>query len=797
VGGPPPPAEIESRVEIYSEPGTPLPHVWRGVVMDRAGRIGAASWSAALSALKARGAGVVSWPSESQSSRAERDVLLAAAAQEGIDSNLMVPAMPGRTTKGWLPFFEGFLGRYSGSERYGITRWDLDAASGFDAERWSSFQRHTRGAQPFAPIGLLLDFAAIRTGFADELAASGSAPDSIAWRCPAGSAAQSVRAARHLLAGTASLSGTTLWLHLAPEPAESPAAYVAAAIGAAGAAPSGQPNALGGVLIPFDTAFDPTGAATATADALGLVNRVSGIRLRESISGSMLHCVATRAVEGAVRMIVWTARAVPAGERGLLRLHGFGDAFSAGARISIFRPSGGKRPEKAMEPVAVSDAAPWGAADLEIPVVLDRTGVVMVTIEPGKPSPVSLTAESPRSTYLGGDEWDLALNVRNTSSTAVPGDIRLAADPTYLAPRSTSRLPVGTLLPGKSRAVQLRIFLPQSASRQVAYATVSVRDTRASVAVVLEPSIVVTVLTPRVDLANANSAGSARLSVANRSPRPAALSLRRSDDSSDSALAEQPFAVAGGKSTVAVVNVQAPSRDPGVYSESFDLMSEGRSIDRLDFAVGVPVACRFAASTPSMQLDPATWPDAEPLGMGHADQMGGKPWRGPADLSAIAYLSWDNRFLYVGCAVTDDVLVMPASVDQIRYGDSILVAVDAGAGSRSSGSAPQLHCFGMALTGGGAKLVRFAGLQGPVAGAVPDALVSARREGHRTVYTAAIPWSALSPAQPAAGAQLRFAIRVVDRDDTGTAANLAPIGWADWQGAIDRSQSYCPLRLVR
>jgi hypothetical protein len=779
-------------MEVYADPDAPLPHVWRGVTMERGDSMGGAAWSAAMSGLKARGASIVWWPASGEANHASRNLLLAAAASEGVESALAVSQMPDRTTAGWQPALDAILQRYSAADQYGIVRWDLDAESGFDAERWSRFQSGARRAQPSAPIGLLLDGVSGATRSA--LSTAGSAPDSIAWSCPPDSAAPSVRVARRVLADSAQLAGTTLWLHLRPGVADSPASYVAAALGAAAAAPPDQPNPLGGLLVPLNVAFGADGEATPAADALGFVNRMSGIRLHTVQAGSPLHCVATRAGDGSVRAIVWTQRPAPAGERGLVRLHGFGAAFASGARVSLYRPEAGWRAGNALRPAAVSDCASWGASELEIPVVLDGSGVLMLTVEPRHASPVMLTAESARSTYLGGDEWEVELNVRNASAAGVPGDIRLTADPAYLAPRSASHISLGTLFPGKPRAVQLRLFLPQTAARDVVYATVTLRDAHASVAIVLEPSIGISVVTPRVDLKDADAGGLARISIANRSSHPTMLTVRRAEDRTGAPVAG--FTASAGRTTLSSIPVRAPSRDAGVYHAPFDVMSEGQIIGHVDVLVGVPMACKFASLTPSLQSDPQTWPDCEPLGMGRAEQMGGRPWRGASDLSAIGYLTWDERFLYVGCAVSDRAHVAPTGPDQIRTGDSVLFALDAG-GLRTAGSTPQIHCFGMALMKGGPALVRLAGPRGPVAGSVPGALVSARREGRRTVYAAAIPWSALSPARPAPGSQMRFAIRVMDRDEGQSPPAASAIGWADWQGSIDRPQSYCPLRLVK
>lgn len=144
------------------------------------------------------------------------------------------------------------------------------------------------------------------------------------------------------------------------------------------------------------------------------------------------------------------------------------------------------------------------------------------------------------------------------------------------------------------------------------------------------------------------------------------------------------------------------------------------------------------------------------------------------DQSAVAWLTWDEEYLYLSADVADDVHDQPAQGANIWQGDSIQFTVAGGA----PGAATTWHEFGMALTSAGPQLYRWLSVDAG-AGPVPGAPVAISRDDDagRTVYETAIPWALLRGVDRTTSLLSSAAI-VNEADGTGRAGFLA------WGGGI-------------
>jgi hypothetical protein len=192
--------------------------------------------------------------------------------------------------------------------------------------------------------------------------------------------------------------------------------------------------------------------------------------------------------------------------------------------------------------------------------------------------------------------------------------------------------------------------------------------------------------------------------------------------------------------------------------------------DRADYTlpitVGVPVLCRYARITPRINGDLAEWADAAPMTLDKVDQARGKPWGGPADLSAQVFTMWDERYFYIAASVTDDIDDQPYPVERMWMGDSVQFAVDAlrRAEPNATGYSDEDHEFVLGMGPLRPAAYRLAGPKSMSLGPVPGAQIAVRRVGARTLYEAAIPWAQLAPAQPREGAVVGFSVVVNDKD---------------------------------
>ncbi len=125
------------------------------------------------------------------------------------------------------------------------------------------------------------------------------------------------------------------------------------------------------------------------------------------------------------------------------------------------------------------------------------------------------------------------------------------------------------------------------------------------------------------------------------------------------------------------------------------------------------------------------------LGMDNKVMKNG--WGGPQDLSAKAYLKWDDNYLYGLFIVTDDRHFQNRSGNNIWNGDSIQFALDPYRSNPSGGKG--YHEIGFALTDKG-KIEKFRWIapKGQYPGSLKNVECKIRRTGNNTVYLVTIPW---------------------------------------------------------
>jgi hypothetical protein len=140
-------------------------------------------------------------------------------------------------------------------------------------------------------------------------------------------------------------------------------------------------------------------------------------------------------------------------------------------------------------------------------------------------------------------------------------------------------------------------------------------------------------------------------------------------------------------------------------------------------------------------------------------------WDSPEDLSGTMRLLWDDRYLYIGMLVRDDIFSQPKVDGSLWCGDGLQFLVDP---CRASADKPGKYDYGVSLTRKGAQAWSFftADATKAPSGEVKDFVLKITPTGERgdMVYELAIPWHRFSPFVPAPGADLGLAM-IINEDD--------------------------------
>ena len=152
-------------------------------------------------------------------------------------------------------------------------------------------------------------------------------------------------------------------------------------------------------------------------------------------------------------------------------------------------------------------------------------------------------------------------------------------------------------------------------------------------------------------------------------------------------------------------------------------------------------------------------------------------WKGLQDLSGTVQFLWDDKYLYVGVKVVDDVFANNKTDGDLWAGDGLQFMVDP---AREATEKPGKYDLGAAITKKGPQAWCFlsADPRGPP-GEAKDILVSGKRtsadRGDMT-YVVAIPWSRVAPFKPGVGANLGMCVTINEDDGPGRAAFMTWFG---------------------
>jgi hypothetical protein len=150
-------------------------------------------------------------------------------------------------------------------------------------------------------------------------------------------------------------------------------------------------------------------------------------------------------------------------------------------------------------------------------------------------------------------------------------------------------------------------------------------------------------------------------------------------------------------------------------------------------------------------------------------------WKGKSDLSATVQFLWDDKYLYLGVKVVDDVFANNKLGADIWAGDGLQFIIDP---ARESAEKPGKYDISAALTKNGPAAYCYlsADSRAPE-GPAKDIIVSCKRasadRGDMT-YVVAIPWSRVAPFKPAIGANLGMCVVLNEDDGPGRASFM---GW--------------------
>ncbi|MCC6445870.1 MAG: beta-galactosidase [Armatimonadetes bacterium] len=199
--------------------------------------------------------------------------------------------------------------------------------------------------------------------------------------------------------------------------------------------------------------------------------------------------------------------------------------------------------------------------------------------------------------------------------------------------------------------------------------------------------------------------------------------------------------------------------------------------------VGFMVALR-AKKPPAIDGSLEDWADAIPMELNRKEQVRMENWGGQKDLSARAYIMWDETAVYFAVKVADDKFHQPYAGEDIWQGDSIQMGF-----APFPRPGPQDYFeTGMALTEKGRVVWAWHTAMGLPTGPMDMLPVAIRRTEDGVVYEAAVPQAAALGIVP--GKVIGFSLLVNDNDGQGRR------GWIEWGGGIGPAKDPALYRYV-
>jgi hypothetical protein len=208
--------------------------------------------------------------------------------------------------------------------------------------------------------------------------------------------------------------------------------------------------------------------------------------------------------------------------------------------------------------------------------------------------------------------------------------------------------------------------------------------------------------------------------------------------------------------------------------------SNGKSVsqERLFSAfIGVPKA--RGPITIDGNFDEPDWKNAPVLEINEKRQFfqvaAAGHWRGPDDLSGKLRFLWDDKYLYIGVQVVDDIFVNRGQDDSLWTGDSLQFLVDP-ARDKSVKKGRYDISLGLGLKGAQAWCHQSADVR-MLEGEIKNMGLGIKRldpKNGNMNYEIAIPWQDIVPFQPGAGHDLGLAMIINENDGEGRAGFM---GW--------------------
>ncbi len=684
-----------------------------------------------------------------------------------------------------------------GASKYGIVRWECEGTWAELERNYAGFARSVRRIAPTSPVGIYCQFPFTDTPeaarFVHLLAANKTPCDSFAWSGQANAAklTPQIQEARKLLAKYPALKGIILWLNL-PDTVQGQThsmiwdavlPFVSGSLS----------NAVAGMTVGISTLFAAE-ELTQQGKELGLRQKLGGSLLKSPQSpavrvvaaqdgkGILVYFAGTKTGNFVPHPFTLKIKNLPENPTGGWRLTRY-DALSVVGDISTQKD----KTKSVLRPVAVSDTA--SAAELELKTVLLSDSPVVLECRPYALPKITTVLSSDHLICRAGETINLDAFLTNAMPKAWSGKAELTGTLAGLITEGLRSVPTGVLTPNKPRLMRYQVKIPVTTEDASAFVNFAVNGVRSSLELRILAALKTAVMTPRLDLDAPGGTAEPRLFLVNRSQIDLPLSINANNEI-------LPLILPKGKESVQTVPITLKERDAGVYPVAFLVDYGKQSLANLQVLIGVPYLCRYATLKPNIDGDLSEWTDAAPIGMGRQEQIRGKTWRGPTDLSAYAYAKWDESFFYFACAVTDDFIVPPNPEAIATTGDSVSFAVTPDPmlvnSEQGYGSSDMEFCFALAKDGQ-TNLVRTQGTNAHPAGHIDKAIVAIKRNGSRTFYEAAIPWQELGMTPPADARKFGFTVAVNDDDGEGRGA----IVWSDGFFSVKRPFLFPPLRLIK
>ena len=674
------------------------------------------------------------------------DTALLRVAQKGVTPVLVVKAPPPIALKGWSDLMTSLVKRYAGEARFRVLRWEFEGTGAQAKIFYPSFARAVRQNHPNAPVGMSFLDAVTPTllkQFSSQCVSQKIPLDAIGLQMDAEDLALLPNFARLRSA----LSGKGLPnLQLYPELVISSRRFsprlfsVLTRLGAM--APSDSKNGLLG--------FSVRGADLEIERNLAFLNRTKGLKLDMSGGSGAIQGLTTRN-RTSVQTLLWNE-----GAEGftLLKWQNIASALPSGTqrvRMRIFQP------DHLDKPIAELDFKPLETVFHLL--LLSKSALLLeFRAAPSVASPVELALVFPKLSYRTGENLSLLVTVLNPGSTSKTGKLQLSGLPTGLVPKEIAERPL-TLEPKAVRAFRFNLLSPIEVKPGYLALTIAYGESKSAILLKQEASFSIRLLTPRVVVSPTNGKGEATLRLTNNSPVNLPIIVQSGAERVETTLPS-------GKQPVEVrVPFQARALDPGFSFVPIEVLCYGEIAERFTVNVAVPVAAHYRDSRVSLGnlIGGSEWRGTDPFGAGRAEQVrGGKGWKGPGDLSFMAYAEWNNEALTLIFDVADDRQVSPP-LSLFEKGDSLFLTL-------STEANPERILTGelaSVLKGGNVSRLKIGGQllsskQGTTA-------ITLRKTGVR--YAVRFIWKTLEIEKPEIGTLLRIGVRVHDVDVVGGASN--------------------------